>query len=73
LILKLKNINLRNCIKLISTFFYFLEAVKVLLNEIIESLKLLDYENKINVRIQLKDSLIKVAMLTKELDALKSK
>jgi len=56
-----------------STFFYFIDAVKILLNEIIEPLKLLDYENKINVRIQLKDSLIKVAMLTKELDALKLK
>ncbi|XP_001948663.1 uncharacterized protein LOC100168128 [Acyrthosiphon pisum] len=50
-----------------------LNAVKILLNEIIEPLKLLDYENKINVRIQLKDSLIKVAMLTKELDTLKLK
>ncbi|XP_022183186.1 uncharacterized protein LOC111042798 isoform X2 [Myzus persicae] len=50
-----------------------LNAVKMLLNEIIEPLKLLDYENKINVRIQLKDSLIKVAMLTKELDTLKLK
>lgn len=53
--------------------FYFIDAVKILLNEIIEPLKLLDYENKINVRIQLKDSLIKVAMLTKELDTLKLK
>lgn len=50
-----------------------LNTVKILLNEIIEPLKLLDYENKINVRIQLKDSLIKVAMLTKELDTLKLK
>ncbi|CAI6350500.1 unnamed protein product [Macrosiphum euphorbiae] len=50
-----------------------LNAVKILLNEIIEPLKLLDYENKIYVRIQLKDSLIKVAMLTKELDTLKLK
>jgi len=56
-----------------STYFYFIDAVKILLNEIIEPLKLLDYENKINVRIQLKDSLIKVAMLTKELDTLKLK
>ncbi|XP_025194002.1 uncharacterized protein LOC112593701 [Melanaphis sacchari] len=50
-----------------------LNAVKILLNEIIESLKLLDYENKINARIQLKDSLVKVATLTKELDKLKLK
>lgn len=50
-----------------------LNAIKILLNEIIEPLKLLDYENKINARIQLKDSLIKVAMLTKELDTLKLK
>lgn len=54
-------------------YFYFIDAVKNLLNEIIEPLKLLDYEDKINVRIQLKDSLIKVAMLTKELDTLKLK
>lgn len=54
-------------------YFYFIDAVKILLNEIIEPLKLLDYEDKINVRIQLKDSLIKVAMLTKELDTLKLK
>lgn len=57
----------------INEFFYVIEAVKILLNEIIESLRQLDYENKINVRIQLKDALIKVAMLTKELDTLKSK
>jgi len=52
---------------------HVIDAVKILLNEIIEPLKLLDYENKINTRIQLKDSLIKVAMLTKELDILKLK
>lgn len=36
--------------------------------EIIEKLKVLDYENKINVRLQLKDLIIKVVMLTNELD-----
>lgn len=42
--------------------------MKVLLNEIIEPLKLIDYENKTYTRILLKDLLIKMAMLTKELD-----
>ncbi|VVC33200.1 Hypothetical protein CINCED_3A015181 [Cinara cedri] len=50
-----------------------LNTVRSLLNEIIEPLKLLDYENKINARIQLKDLLIKVVMLTNELDNYKLK
>lgn len=45
----------------------------MLLNEIIEPLKHLDFENKANIRIQLKDLLIKVTMLTKELDEYKLK
>lgn len=50
-----------------------LNSVRILLREIIEPLKMIDYENKINVRVQLKDLLIKVAMLTKGLDEYKSK
>lgn len=51
--------------------FYSIDTVKSLLNEIIELLKLLDFENKINTRIQLKDLLIKVVMLTNKLDKYK--
>lgn len=51
--------------------FYFIDAVKTLLIEIIEPLKLLDYENKANTRIQLKEMLIKISKLTKELDEYK--
>lgn len=54
-------------------FFHFAGAVKVLLNEILEPLKLIDYENKTNTRILLKDLLIKMTMLTKELDNYKMK
>ncbi|VVC40380.1 Hypothetical protein CINCED_3A015347 [Cinara cedri] len=50
-----------------------LNTVKTLLSEIIEPLKLLDYENKISARIQLKDLLIKLVMLTNELDKYKVK
>lgn len=53
--------------------FFSIDAVNILLNEIIEPLKLLDYKNKISARIQLKDVLIKVAILNKELDTYKLK
>lgn len=53
------------------TYTFFTDAVKNLLNEIIEPLKQIDYENKAETRVQLKDLLLKVAMLTKELDKYK--
>lgn len=53
--------------------FSFTDAVKILLNEIIDPLKQLDYESKTKARIQLKELLIKVATLTKELDKYKLK
>lgn len=43
------------------------------MEEIIEPLKLIDYENKTKTRIILKDLLIKMTMLTKELDNYKLK
>jgi len=54
-------------------YFIFTDSVRTLLCEIIEPLKLIDYKNKINIREQLKNSLIKMAMLTKELDKYKFK
>ncbi|XP_025422787.1 putative uncharacterized protein DDB_G0282133 isoform X1 [Sipha flava] len=50
-----------------------LNTVKVLMEEIIEPLKLIDYENKTKTRIILKDLLINMTMLTKELDNYKLK
>jgi hypothetical protein len=54
-------------------FFHFADTVKVLMEEIIEPLKLIDYENKTKTRIILKDLLINMTMLTKELDNYKLK
>lgn len=54
-------------------YLIFSDSVKILLREIIEPLKSINYENKINVRVRLKDLLVKIAMLTKELDKYKSK
>lgn len=51
--------------------YIFTDKIKILLDEIIEPLKLIDYENKAETRIQLKDLLLKVALLTKELDKYK--
>lgn len=56
---------------MLCTYTFFTDTVKILLDEIIEPLKLIDYENKAETRIQLKDLLLKVAMLTKELDKYK--
>lgn len=53
------------------TCTFFTDSVKILLDEIIEPLKLIDYKNEAETRIQLKDLLLKVAMLTKELDKYK--
>lgn len=52
---------------------HFIGAVKNLLNDIIEPIKCLNYDNKIHVRNQLKDVLIKLVTLIKELDTCKIK
>lgn len=56
---------------MLCTYTFFTDAVKILLDEIIEPLKLIDYKNKAETRILLKDLLLKVAMLIKELDKYK--
>lgn len=53
--------------------YSFTDSIQILLNEIIDPLKQLDYENKTKARVQLKELLIKVATLTKELDKYKFK
>lgn len=50
-----------------------IEAVNGLLNDIMEILKPLDHDDMINSRVQLKNSLIQIATLTKKLETKKLK
>lgn len=54
-------------------YFNFIDTVGNLLNDIIEQLKSLNYDNKIEVRDELKGLLIKMAAIIKEMDECKTK